>query len=122
MADKKIKINELPKAKSLADNDLFVVEQKVNGSMVTRSTTLKILGDTIGGGGGGGGGGATSADKVSYDNSISELEATNVQTAIDVLAEKLRDYSGIGFASLEVDLQSAVIDEVKEVPETEQGG
>jgi hypothetical protein len=121
MADKKIKINELPKAKSLANDDLFVVEQKVNGSMVTRSTTLKLLGDTIGGGGGGGGG-ATSADKISYDNSISELEATNVQTAIDVLAEKLRDYSGIGFASLEVNLQSATIDEVKEVPETEQGG
>ena len=117
MADKKIKINELPKAKDLANTDMFVVEQKVNGSWVTRNTTLKILGDTIGGGGGGGGGGATSADKVSYDNSISELEADNVQTAIDVLAEKLREYSGLGLASLEVPLQSAIIEEVRDVPE-----
>lgn len=111
MADKKIKINELPKAKDLANTDMFIVEQKVNGSWVTRNTTLKILEDTIGGGGGGGGG-ATSADKVSYDNSISELEANNVQTAIDVLAEQLRQYSGIGLASLEVNIQSAIIEDV----------
>lgn len=114
MADKKIKIHDLPKAKTLADDDLFVVEQTVNGNIVTRSTTLKILGDAVGGGGGGGGGGgATSADKISYDNSISELDATNVQTAIDVLAEKLREYSGIGLASLEVNIQSAVIEDVR---------
>lgn len=117
MADKKIKINELPKAKDLANTDMFVVEQKVNGSWVTRNTTLKILGDTIGGGGGGGGGGATSADKVSYDNSISELEANNVQTAIDVLAEKLRAYSGIGLASLEVDIQESVIEDIRPLDE-----
>ena len=113
MADKKIKIHDLPKAKTLAEDDLFVVEQTVNGNTVTRNTTLKILGDTIGGGGGGGGGGATSADKISYDNSISELDAHNVQTAIDVLAEKLRDYSGIGLASLEVNIQSAIIQDVR---------
>ena len=119
MADKKIKIHDLPKAKGVADADLFVVEQTINGTTVTRSTTLKIIGEAIGGsgGGGGGGGGATSADKISYDNSISELDAHNVQTAIDVLAEKLRDYSGLGLASLEVNIQSAVIQDVRDVPE-----
>jgi hypothetical protein len=119
MADKKIKINELPKAKDLANTDMFVVEQKVNGSWVTRNTTLKILGDTIGGGGGGGGGGPTSADKVSYDNSISELPANNVQTAIDALAEQLRAYTGMGLASLEVTFNSATIEDVRPVPYTE---
>lgn len=114
MAEKKIKIRDLPKAKGVADADLFVVEQTINGTTVTRSTTLKTIGEAIGGsGGGGGGGGPVSADKVSYDNSISELEATNVQTAIDVLTEKLRQYSGIGLASLEVDIQSAVIEDVR---------
>lgn len=111
MPDKKIKINELPKARDLAESDLFAVDQLINGKYVTKSTTLELISDTIGGGGGGGGG-ATSADKVSYDNSISELEANNVQTAIDVLAEQLRQYSGIGLASLEVNIQSAIIEDV----------
>jgi hypothetical protein len=38
-------------------------------------------------GGGGGGGGASSADKVSYDNTTSGLSATNVQAAIDEVAQ-----------------------------------
>lgn len=36
---------------------------------------------------GGGGGGATSADDVSYDNTDSGLDATNVQDAIDEIAQ-----------------------------------
>lgn len=35
---------------------------------------------------GGGGGGATSADAISYDNTVSGLTATNVQAAIDEVA------------------------------------
>ena len=39
-------------------------------------------------GGAGGGGGSTSASNVSYDNTTSQLEATNVQTALDEIASQ----------------------------------
>lgn len=49
------------------------------------------------GGGGGGGGGSASANKVSYNNTESELSATNVQAAIDELASINKQLYGTGF-------------------------
>ena len=47
--------------------------------------------------GGGGGGGSTSANKVSYSNTSSGLSGTNVQKAIDELAEIQKQLYGVGF-------------------------
>lgn len=47
--------------------------------------------------GGGGSGGATSANKVSYSNTASGLAATNVQGALDELAQIRDQLYGIGF-------------------------
>lgn len=47
--------------------------------------------------GGGGGGGSTSANKVSYNNADSGLKASNVQSAIDELAEIPKRLYGVGF-------------------------
>ena len=120
MANKKVQINKIGRTSSLGDNDVIVLEQKVVDKYITRSATLEELADylgTSGGGGGGGGGGKVKAADVSYDNSISEIDASNVQTAIDVLAEKLRAYSGIGLASLEVDIQESVIEDIRPLDE-----
>lgn len=114
MASKKVQINKIGRTSSLGDEDVMVLEQKANDKYITRSTTLADMADYFGtSGGGGGGGGKVKAADVSYDNSISEIDAGNVQTAIDILAEKLRAYSGIGLASLEVDIQSAIIQDVR---------
>ena len=119
MANKKVQINKIGRTSSLGDQDVIVIEQKVVNKYITRSATLEELSDYFGtsGSGGGGGGGKVKAADVSYDNSISEIDAGNVQTAIDILAEKLRAYSGIGLASLEVDIQEAVIEDVRPLDE-----
>ena len=116
MANKKVQINKIGRTSSLGDNDVIVLEQKVVDKYITRSATLEELADYLGTSGGGGGGKVKAAD-VSYDNSISEIDASNVQTAIDVLAEKLRAYSGIGLASLEVDIQESVIEDIRPLDE-----
>lgn len=47
---------------------------------------IMIDGKSYGGGGGSGSGGPTTADNVSYDNTTSEMESTNVQGALDEVA------------------------------------
>ena len=47
-----------------------------------------------------GGGGATSADRISYDNTESQLEATNVQGAVDEINTNLGDLSDIKTSTL----------------------
>lgn len=49
--------------------------------------TMKNIADYYPEEGGGGSGGATSADKVSYDNSTSGMSSNNVQGAIDELSD-----------------------------------
>lgn len=119
MANDKVQINKIGLTSALEDSDVFVLEQKAGSKYITRSVTLEELADYIGTSGSGGGGGSkkVKAADVSYDNTTSELDATNVQTAVDVLAEKLRAFSGIGFASLEVDIQEAIIEDVHPVNE-----
>lgn len=59
-------------------------------------------------GGGGGGGGSTSANRVSYDSTASGLSATNVQGALDEIAEaqenRIRSLYGKGFEKATGDL------------------
>jgi len=118
MPNDKVQINKIGLTTNLEGEDVFVLEQKANNKYITRSVTLNELADYLGTSGGGGGGGKkVRASEVSYDNTTSELDATNVQTALDVLTEKLRAYSGIGLASLEVDIQEAVIEEIRPLDE-----
>ena len=116
----KVQINKIGRTSSLGDEDVIVLEQKTNGKYITRSTTLGDLSDymgTSGGGGGGGGGGKVKAADVSYDNAISELDATNVQTAIDALAAKLGEFTGLGLSSTELTINSIVIEDIHPLPE-----
>jgi hypothetical protein len=116
----KVQINKIGRTSSLGDEDVIVLEQKTNGKYITRSTTLGDLSDymgTSGGGGGGGGGGKVKAADVSYDNAISELDATNVQTAIDALAAKLGEFTGLGLSSTELSINSIVIEDIHPLPE-----
>ena len=116
----KVQINKIGRTSSLGDEDVIVLEQKTNGKYITRSTTLGDLSDymgTSGGGGGGGGGGKVKAADVSYDNAVSELDATNVQTAIDALAAKLGEFTGLGLSSTELSINSIVIEDIHPLPE-----
>ncbi|MBO4542348.1 MAG: hypothetical protein J5725_04115 [Bacteroidales bacterium] len=116
----KVQINKIGRTSSLGDEDVIVLEQKTNGKYITRSTTLGDLSDymgTSGGGGGGGGGGKVKAADVSYDNAVSELDATNVQTAIDALAAKLGEFTGLGLSSTELTINSIVIEDIHPLPE-----
>ena len=119
MANKKVQINKISEAPSLSDDDVFVLEQKVVDKYITRSATLEELADYLGTGGGGGGGGhgKVKAADVSYDNVISELDATNVQTAIDALSAELGKFTGLGLSSTEFVIISTVIEDVHPLPE-----
>lgn len=93
---KKVQIHRIGRTASVGDEDVFVFEKKVENKHITYSVTLKELSDYLDASGSGGGGGGTKeihADEVSYSNAISELDATDVQKAIDELAEKLKEVS-----------------------------
>lgn len=66
---------------------------------------------------GGGGGGASSADEVSYDNTASGLNATNVQDAIDEMAQGGGGESNV--ERLEVTMSGNVVSTVKTAAEIE---
>lgn len=120
MANKKVQINKIGRTSSLGDQDVIVLEQKVIDKYITRSATLEELADYLGtGSGGGGGGGKVKAADVSYDNSLSELDATNVQAAIDALAAELGKFTGLGLSSTEFAIASSVIEDVHPLPEDE---
>ena len=64
--------------------------KKINytGSSKVIQRLCEAVNDLIDHGGGGGGG---SADSISYDNTTSQLDALNVQDAIDEIAEDFQD-------------------------------
>lgn len=71
---------------------------RINGSVVSFEQAQTIIENAIKQGGGGG---ASTADAVSYDNSKSGLQSTNVQDAIDEVGENLGGFSLWGGTQVE---------------------
>lgn len=71
-------------------------------------------------GSGGGGGGASSADHVSYDNTVSQLTADNVQEAIDEVVGELGTISGdlSDVATVVGDAESGLVKDVADLGTT----
>ena len=89
----RVQISKIGKTSSLGDEDVMVIERKADNKYLTNSVTLKEIGDFLGISKGGGGGGTKTytAEEVSYSNALSELEAYNVQDALDELAKKIKE-------------------------------
>ena len=70
--------------------------------------------------GGGGGGGASSADHVSYDNTVSQLTADNVQEAIDEVVGEIGTISGdvSDIATVVGDAESGLVKDVADIETT----
>jgi len=92
----KVPIHRIGRTASVGDEDVFVFEKKVENKYITYSVTLQQLYEYLDASSQSGGGGKPTdikAREVSYSNAISELDATDVQKAIDELAEKLKEVS-----------------------------
>lgn len=85
-------------------------EVVLSGDFGTAPFTIKF--DEEEGGDSGGVGGASSASEVSYDNTASGVEATNVQAAIDELFEKASEGTGGGITEIPI-ASSTVLGGVK---------
>lgn len=106
MADR-IQVSDLQRTSNLGDSDVFYVEQHANNKAISRSTTLGDLSEFFGTSGGGGSTVPVKASDVSYDNLTSELEAVNVQTAIDELTTMIRQINTAGLNAHEVVIHTA---------------
>lgn len=78
-----IRISELPEADSIDKDTDFLAVVKPSTLYTSGFKSFKVKASKLPGGGGG----ASSADDVTYDNSVSGLEADNVQEALDELAQ-----------------------------------
>ena len=88
----RVQIHKIGKTSSLGDEDVIVIDRKAEGKYLTNSVTLKEVGDflNISSSSGGGGTVTYTAKEVSYSNALSELEAYNVQDALDELAKQIK--------------------------------